>query len=197
MKCITLAIAMLLAAPVWANELGEVTFAINEYSCPDAPSLVAECPGDPEAPNPRDTGQISGSVRVVMEDGITFSVIYSKRVKVGMALLMQHAPSCHLLSKRTGGALMYESTLVGEGFTTMIEGMNFGAYLSEAISKHYGRDDPWRLPTLSEVSDKNPVGIVDGQGQQIATERTVRFRILWTEGCQPEGMSEIPPGPTP
>jgi hypothetical protein len=188
---------MLLAAPVWANELGEVTFAINEYSCPDAPSLVAECPDDAQARQPGDTGQISGSVRIVMEDGTIFPVIYSKRVKVGMALLMQHAPSCDTLSKRDGGALMYESTLVGEGFPTMIEGMNFGAFLSEAIAKHYGRNNPWRLPTISEVSDKNPIGIVDGQGYKIATERTVQFRILWTEGCQPEGMSEIPPGPTP
>ena len=195
MRHLLLALLIALAAPAWASETGEVTFAIAEYSCPDAPSTDAGCPDHAQAQNPGDTGEIAGFVRVVMDDGYVFSAAYGNGTKVGLALVMTQAPACKRLQLRSGGARMYESSLAATGFPAMIDGMSLGDDLSAALAAQYGMLDPRRLPVLRSVVDTVPLGLVDGRASRLATERTVRFVIEWVDGCS-DGMSEIPPGPT-
>jgi hypothetical protein len=183
MRAIVL-VLLLLATPAWASEPGEVTFAISEYSCPDAPSVAADCPDHLQATNPGDTGEIAGFVRVVMDDGYTFSTAYGNRSKVGLALVMTAAPACKQLKSREGGARMYESSLAATGFPAMVDGMSLGDELSARLAAHYGMDNPRMLPVLRSVVDTVPLGLVDGRGTRLATERTVRFVIEWVEGCE-------------
>ncbi len=135
-SCMVALLALLFASPSLASESGQATFAITEYSCPEAPSTKANCPDHPEAAVAGDTGRIAGSVRVVMDDGFVFSTSYGNTNKIGVSLVMTGAPACKRLQPVSGGSRMYENHLASAGFPAWLDGMTFGNDISAGLAQH-------------------------------------------------------------
>jgi hypothetical protein len=176
---------MFIAAQAHADDpSGEITFAIQNHACPNAPSVQ-----NPNDPQPVDcikrTDMNVGSVEITTEDGFHGKAMYASKGVTGLCLTMMGWPAHEWCGTDGLGKKLFEGHLLLVDFPQTLEGHSPGDELSAKLAAFYGKDLPRQLPKLHNLRHFVPPVKLNGVNSRLSTEIVLQFDLRWEQGGRP------------